>query len=124
MRRVTAITGVVVVSLVAAVVFVLARSADHSGAADGADVQAYGDGDELQALPHCGGVKVSLATALSEAAYTLTLPEETLASADSVSGVWDCPSDTTVIEFSTGPTDVVWDGWRNDHKLPSPLFQR
>ena len=29
-----------------------------------------------------------------------------------------------VIEFSTGPTDVVWDGWRNDHRLPSPLFQR
>jgi hypothetical protein len=29
-----------------------------------------------------------------------------------------------VIEFSTGPTDVVWDGWRTDHKLPTALFQR
>ncbi|MFA5899672.1 MAG: hypothetical protein WC829_11220 [Hyphomicrobium sp.] len=29
-----------------------------------------------------------------------------------------------VIEFSTGPTDVIWDGWRTDYKLPSTLFQR
>jgi|ERR1043165_636132 hypothetical protein len=29
-----------------------------------------------------------------------------------------------VIEFSTGPTDVVWDGWRIDHHLPNQLFER
>jgi len=30
----------------------------------------------------------------------------------------------TVIEFATGPTDVVWDGWRTDYKLPANLFER
>jgi hypothetical protein len=29
-----------------------------------------------------------------------------------------------VTEYSTGPTDIVWDGWRTDHKLPPKLFER
>lgn len=30
----------------------------------------------------------------------------------------------TVVEFTTGPTDVAWDGWRQDHNLPMALFRR
>ena len=33
-------------------------------------------------------------------------------------GVW------TMMEFATGPTDVAWDGWRTDYKLPANLFER
>ena len=29
-----------------------------------------------------------------------------------------------VMEYSTGPTDVIWDGWRTDHNLPQALFER
>ena len=29
-----------------------------------------------------------------------------------------------VMEFSTGPTDVIWDGWRTSYKLPHQLFER
>ena len=29
-----------------------------------------------------------------------------------------------VIEFSTGPTDVIWDGWRTERNLPRALFER
>ena len=29
-----------------------------------------------------------------------------------------------VMEYATGPTDVIWDGWRTDHKLPQKLFER
>lgn len=29
-----------------------------------------------------------------------------------------------VMEYSTGPTDVIWDGWRTDHNLPQELFER
>lgn len=28
-----------------------------------------------------------------------------------------------LVEFSTGPTDLVWDGWVTDHKLPRRLFE-
>ena len=35
-----------------------------------------------------------------------------------ISGRWE------VIEFATGPTDVAWDGWRMDHKLPTALFRK
>lgn len=28
----------------------------------------------------------------------------------------------TIVEFATGPTDVAWEGWRVDHKLPQALF--
>jgi hypothetical protein len=28
-----------------------------------------------------------------------------------------------VVEFATGPTDVVWDGWRHDYGLPLALFE-
>ena len=30
----------------------------------------------------------------------------------------------TVAEFATGPTDVAWDSWRQDHHLPGQLFER
>jgi hypothetical protein len=30
----------------------------------------------------------------------------------------------TVVEFATGPTDVAWDGWRQDRHLPEALFAR
>ena len=33
-------------------------------------------------------------------------------------GVW------TVVEFATGPTDIAWDSWRTDYKLPAALFER
>ncbi len=33
-------------------------------------------------------------------------------------------SSWTVVEFATGPTDVAWDGWRQDHRLPGQLFER
>lgn len=33
-------------------------------------------------------------------------------------------SNWTVVEFATGPTDVAWDSWRQDHHLPSQLFER
>lgn len=29
-----------------------------------------------------------------------------------------------VMEFATGPTDVAWDSWRHDYRLPLALFQR
>lgn len=29
-----------------------------------------------------------------------------------------------VLEYATGPTDVVWDGWRQDLGLPLALFER
>lgn len=29
-----------------------------------------------------------------------------------------------ITEFATGPTDVAWDSWRQDHHLPLALFQR
>lgn len=29
-----------------------------------------------------------------------------------------------VVEFVTLPTDIAWDGWREDHKLPEALFER
>lgn len=29
-----------------------------------------------------------------------------------------------VMEYATGPTDVIWDGWRTDHNLPQELFER
>jgi hypothetical protein len=33
-------------------------------------------------------------------------------------------SNWTVVEFATGPTDVAWDSWRQDHHLPGQLFER
>jgi hypothetical protein len=33
-------------------------------------------------------------------------------------------SNWTVVEFATGPTDVAWDFWREEHHLPSQLFER
>jgi hypothetical protein len=30
----------------------------------------------------------------------------------------------TVLRFATGPTDIAWDGWRQDFHLPSALFER
>jgi hypothetical protein len=30
----------------------------------------------------------------------------------------------TVLEFATGPTDIAWDSWRLDHRLPLALFQQ
>ena len=28
----------------------------------------------------------------------------------------------TVVEYAIGPTDVTWDGWRQDRRLPRRLF--
>ena len=30
----------------------------------------------------------------------------------------------SLTEYASGPTDVIWDGWRMDHKLPRILFER
>lgn len=30
----------------------------------------------------------------------------------------------SVVEFATGPTDIAWDGWRTQNKLPQTLFER
>ncbi len=35
-----------------------------------------------------------------------------------VDGQW------SVIEHAAGPTDIPWDAWRMDHKLPQELFER
>ncbi len=32
------------------------------------------------------------------------------------------PTGWEVSEFATGPTDIAWDSWRTDHKLPRALF--
>lgn len=29
-----------------------------------------------------------------------------------------------VVEYAIGPTDVAWDGWRQQRKLPQALFER
>ncbi len=30
----------------------------------------------------------------------------------------------TVVEFASGPTDIAWDSWRQEHGLPEQLFKR
>jgi hypothetical protein len=30
----------------------------------------------------------------------------------------------TVLKFATGPTDIAWDGWRQEFHLPNALFAR
>lgn len=60
--------------------------------------------DGPQEPPHCGGERVTLATALSDAPFDLSLPDGTAASKGSLNAIWDCPGSNTLLEFSTGLT--------------------
>jgi hypothetical protein len=124
MRKATAVAGIVAACLVAVVVFVVVRSTDPPGDPAGGEGTANGagPGDHVVGPPHCGGKQVmGLETALAEAPYSVTLPDSTLVSADMVAGVWDCPGDTTRIEFSTGLTLSLQ---RNTIKDPAASWER
>lgn len=54
---------------------------------------------------HCGGQETTFEEAMAGAPYSLSLADETsMASMESLEGVWDCPADATLLEFSSGVT--------------------
>jgi hypothetical protein len=78
------------------------------------DVWAYGD----VKLQRPGGVPLDW----SVTKYAENVAQGTLETEHNLFLLQDTGSGWTVVEYVVGPTDVAWDWWRQQRRLPAELF--